>query len=113
MSIRYVIRRDISWFNMMLQPPDTLHLEMQAQDFLFSRIDFDHKKHIYWVDIIQLHSDKNWVKVRIYMPDGRIATGWQSIALLDICFDGNPYDGRFNLLMHEATILLQNARKKS
>jgi hypothetical protein len=54
----------------------------------------------YFVDILETEPDRNdgqgQVKMKIYMPDGRVHIGWQSSFWLVIHHTGNPYDGRFN-----------------
>lgn len=112
MNVRYIVRRNIPFFNMMLIPPDSMSREMPAEDLAFARIDFEHAKHIYWVDILEAH-DSGMVKMRVYMPDGRIASGWQTNEVLDLDFSVNPFKGQFNLRMEEATALFKKRSQRN
>jgi hypothetical protein len=49
---------------------------------------------IYFVDILSV--DEEFVKIKLYMPNGDIHIGWILTMWIDLHFTGNVYDGRFN-----------------
>lgn len=117
MTIKYCIHKTVPAIEMRLEPPHPHH--SFDEPFLSSRIEFDHSKYLYLVDILERKPEHHtWAKMRIYMPDGRVATGWQSTFFLNLYIinsspppnqhrgrDERLFDGRFNLTLEEATAM--------
>lgn len=84
-ELRYKITPDVTHLTLSTTPEgptEQIHLQ------------FEHKN-LYFVDILDTTRKDRLVKMKIYLPNGEVAVGWQ---FLDwITLHGDIYDGRFNV----------------
>ena len=89
MNIRYKISPDVNCFNLILK----------IGEANYTTVKFEHKHsyggYLYFVDIIKTHRD-GFILMKIFMPDGKILQGYQSIDWLCLHNTENLFDGRFN-----------------
>lgn len=86
-SIRYKISEKVSDLGLMMEDGST------------NQFHFDHRNHIYFVDILECRG--YLLKLRIYMPDGFDLIGRQSKDFLTLHYRGDVFDGRFNRIKEE------------
>ena len=84
--IRYKIATCVKWLN----------LDSDLTSKNLREVIFDHRKHIYFVDILEVHKNGQQARMRIHMPNGELIEGWQMMWWVMLHHVGNLFDGRFN-----------------
>lgn len=87
-KIRYRIASDISHLGMSFCDRYEDISKTKSEQVLFN------PDVIYFVDILEVHD--RTAKLKIYMPDGRLVVGWQSLDWIQLHHVDDPFDGRFN-----------------